>query len=122
MKLHVYFCGFLMLVAVLPVRGGERITMTITPAVALAPADLLVRTTIEANASNRGIRIVAESPSFYRSSEVAIDGERGHRTEVFEFRHVPGGWYDVRATLLGSHGEELAYVRQQVDVVSGGGE
>ena len=122
MKLHMCFCGFLMLVAVLPVRGGERITMNVTPSVALAPADLLVRTIIEANASNRGLRIVAESANFYRSSEIAIDGERGHRTEAFEFRHVPGGWYDIRAALLGSHGEELAYVRQQVDVVSGGGE
>ena len=121
MKLHVSFCGFLIFVAVLPLRAGERITMTVTPVVALAPADLIVRTTIEANASNRGIRIVAESANFYRSSEIAIDGERGHRTEVFEFRHVPGGWYEVRATLLGARGEQLAYARRQVDVESRGG-
>ena len=53
--------------------------------------------------------------------EIAVDGERGHRSESFEFRNVPGGWYEIRAALVGADGEELAVAKQLVDVETGDG-
>jgi hypothetical protein len=120
MKVRVTLCGFFILAAVLTLGAGERITMRVSPRVSLAPADLVVRTTIEANESNRAIEIVAESRDFYRSSQISIDGERAPRTEVFEFRNMPGGWYEVRATLLDASGHALAHARQKVDVAWSG--
>ena len=106
----------------LPVGAGEteRMTVRVSPAVAFAPANLVVRATIPANESNRAIEIVAESESFYRSSEIQLEGDQAPRTSMFEFRSLPPGSYEVRATLRGSRGEDRATVRQQINVIASG--
>jgi hypothetical protein len=104
----------------LPVGACERMTMKVSPAVAFAPANLVVRTTIEADAGNRAIEIVAESPDFYRSSEMQLEGDKAARTTMFEFRSLPPGTYEVRAKLLGADGQTRAAVRQQVNVIATG--
>ena len=62
--------------ATLPLGAGERMTMKVSPAVAFAPANLIVRATVDADADNRAIEIVAESTDFYRSSEIQLDGDQ----------------------------------------------
>ena len=39
---------------------------------------------------------------------------------MFEFRSLPPGTYEVRATLLGAGGQTRGIVRQQVNVISSG--
>lgn len=102
------------------VGANERLAVRVSPAVAFAPANLVVRTTIEADPANRSIEIVAESPNFYRSSEMPLDGEHAPRTTQFEFRSLPSGMYKVRAVLKGQGGGELAFVERQVNVVESG--
>ena len=118
MKVRGWLCGILVLFTFSPAtRAGERLTMRVTPSVAIAPADLIVRTMIEANAGNRSIEIIAESPDFYRSSEQPVDGDRAPRTTQFEFRGLPGGQYMVSAVLKGANDSQLARTRQEVNVV-----
>ena len=100
--------------------ANERISMRVSPTVSFAPANLSVQTTVAADNSNRAIEIVAESPEFYRSSEMPLDGDRAPRTTRFEFKSLPGGNYDVRAVLKGVGGEELASVLSHVNVVETG--
>jgi hypothetical protein len=121
MKLRACFFGILMAATTLPVGAGERITLKVSPAVAFAPANLVVRATVEADADNRGIEIVAESPDFYRSSEIQLEGDKAARTTTFEFRSLPPGTYEVRARLYGTTGQARATVRQQVNVIASGG-
>jgi len=109
-----------MLTTTLPIGAGERITMKVSPAVAFAPANLVVRAMIEADAENRAVQIVAESPDFYRSSEVYLEGDKAARTSMIEFRNLPSGTYEVRALLLGVGGRQRAFARQQVNVISSG--
>jgi hypothetical protein len=120
MTLKATLIGILLVSSALPVRAKERMTLRVSPAVAFAPANLIVRTMIEADAQNRGIEIVAESSEFYRSSEMQLDGEHAPRTTTFEFRSLPPGDYEVKATLLASNGSPLATVRQQVNVIATG--
>ena len=120
MMLRACFLGIMMAAATLPVGAGERMTMKVSPAIAFAPANLVVRTTIEADAGNRAIEIVAESPDFYRSSEIQLEGDKAARTTTFEFRSLPSGTYEVRAKLLGADGQARAAVRQQVNVIASG--
>ena len=120
MTLKATLIGILLVTSCLPLRAKERMTLRVSPAVAFAPANLIVRTMIEADAQNRGIEIVAESTEFYRSSEIQLDGEHAPRTTTFEFRSLPPGDYEVKATLLGSDGSALATVRQQVNVIPTG--
>jgi hypothetical protein len=88
--------------------------------VAFAPANLVVRATIEANAENRAVEIIAESADFYRSSQIQLEGNKAPRTNQFEFRSLPPGTYEVRALLIGTDGQARAHARQQVSVIANG--
>jgi hypothetical protein len=108
------------LIATLPLGAGERMTMKVSPAVAFAPANLIVRAMIVADADNRAIEIIAESQDFYRSSMLQLDGDKAARTTNFEFRNLPPGTYEVRGNLVGARGEQRAMVRQQINVMASG--
>jgi hypothetical protein len=93
--------GILLVAVTHPAGAGERMIMKVTPAVAFAPANLVVRAVVEADADNRAIAVVAESEDFYRSSEIQLDGDHAPRTNTFEFRSLPPGNYSVKAMLMG---------------------
>ena len=116
---RVLGCGLALLMAA-PLGARERLTIKVSPTVSMAPANLIVRTIVEADSENRAIEIVAESEDFYRSSEVQLDGDRAPRTTTFEFRSLPGGTYYVTATLLGASRRPLTHAKQQVNVIASG--
>ena len=120
MKLRPTVFGILMLCATLPMSAGERIAVKVSPAVAFAPANLVVRTMIEADQDNRAVEIIAESADFYRSSQIQLEGDKAPRTTSFEFRSLPPGTYDVRALLIGADGEQRAFARQTINVIASG--
>ena len=120
MKLRATLFGILMLITTLPMGAGERITVKVSPAVAFAPANLIVRTMIEADQDNRAVEIVAESADFYRSSQIQLEGDKAPRTTNFEFRSLPPGTYEVRALLIGTGGEQRAFARQTINVIASG--
>jgi hypothetical protein len=64
--------------------GGGPMRMQVSPSVSRAPALVTVRIIVEPAAENRLLQIVAESPDFYRSSQVEIDAQRPARLSVFE--------------------------------------
>src|ERR1700732_1524655 len=80
------------------------------PRVMLAPGHLVVETVVEPDSANRAIQVVAESPDWYRSSEVQLDGDTAPRRSTFEFDGLPTGTYQIHARLLGSDGQERALV------------
>lgn len=94
-----------------PVAAGERLAMRVSPSVALEPALLTIRTMIEADPDNRRLEIVAESAAFYRSSWVQLDGASAPRLNVFEFKNLPTGTYDVTSVLVGSAGQRAIVSR-----------
>jgi hypothetical protein len=103
-------------------REHDRLALRVSPAISFAPANLIVRATIPADPENRAVEITAESPEFFRSSEIQLDGDRAPRTSLFEFRSLPPGSYEVTATLRGSSGVERATVSQQVNVIATAGQ
>jgi hypothetical protein len=121
---RVVLVSLLTLTAALPLGAKEKerdpLSLRVSPAVAFAPANLIVRATVENNAANRSMEIVAESEDFYRSSEVQLDGASAPRTTMFEFRSLPPGTYEVRAVLYSASGDPRAEVRQQINVIASG--
>jgi hypothetical protein len=119
---RVVLISLLTLTAALPLGAKEKekdpLSLRVSPAVAFAPANLIVRATVENNAANRSMEIVAESEDFYRSSEIQLDGQSAPRTTMFEFRSLPPGTYEVRATLYGISGDQRAEVRQEINVIA----
>jgi hypothetical protein len=111
-----WLCGLLLL-ATTAVGAGERLAISVRPAVAFAPANLIVRAMVEASKDNRAIEIVAESDNFYRSSEVTLDGAEAPRITSLELRSLPPGTYEISVTLMGANSQPRAFVRDQVSVI-----
>ena len=110
----------LLVAAVSQLVAIERLKLKVSPSVAFAPANLIVRASIEPDAENRAVEVEAESSAFYRSSEIDLDGDRAPRTNTFELRDLPPGTYEVRATLMGPGEAIRAAAHQEVDVMGNG--
>jgi len=85
--------------------------MQLSPSVARAPALLTIRVIVESAADNRRLQVVAESPEFYRSSEIQLDGANSTPLQVFEFRNLPTGLYQVTGVLVGVNGPRASVSR-----------
>ena len=94
MRVAGVLCGLLLVTSGLNVGTVEKIRMKATPVVSFAPARLTVRTTVEPDADNRAIEIVIDSPAFYRSSWIQLNGNEAPRTSIVEFPDVPRGASD----------------------------
>ena len=53
---------------------------------------------------NRVLRVVIDSPDFFRSSDVQLEGELAARNHSFSWKSLPPGSYDLIVTVLGSDG------------------
>jgi hypothetical protein len=95
----------------------ERLQLQVTPAVSMAPASVLVRAIIERDATNRQLEIVADSESFYRRTVVDLDGEQAPKVNELRMVDVPGGEYEITATLYDEHGERIN-ARRSIMVMS----
>ena len=115
MTVRAWVCGLTVMTTTI-VGANERLSMQVSPAVAFAPANLMIRTRVEPDASNRAIETVADSEGFYRSSTMQLEGDLAPRTATFEFRSVPEGEYEVTAVLIGIEGQRRALARAQVIV------
>jgi hypothetical protein len=110
------------LFAVAPLGSTESVKISVSPAQSIGPANLHIRVTVEPNAMNRALGVAAESEDYVRSSEVALEGDRGPRTVIFEFRSVPSGHYEIRGGVGDASGHEVATTRQNAFVWSSGSE
>ena len=84
--------------------GPQKLTLRVSPAIAMAPAFLTIRTTVESDADNRSLEIVVDSANFQRTSQIPLDGLNAPRLNVIELRDIPTGLYEVKAVLVGAHG------------------
>lgn len=105
------FLGACALLGAAPLNGGELLGVKVSPAVAIAPASLSVRVTLEPHDANRSLEMIVESSDFYRSSWRQLDGTKAPRVSVFEFSHLPAGAYEVTGILGGPGGRRAAASR-----------
>ena len=108
------------LVARTVVGAKEPLSIRVSPEISIAPANLVIRTSVEPDANNRAMEVVADSDGFYRSSAVQLEGDRAPKTTTFEFRSLPPGEYEVTAVLIGADGQRRALARAHVNVVESG--
>jgi hypothetical protein len=86
--------------------SSDAVSVSVSPTVAREPARITVRVSIEPNPDNRGLEVVAESATFFRSSYLQLEGDRAARTNVFQYRDLPAGDYNVRVVVLDADGSE----------------
>jgi hypothetical protein len=102
-------------------HANEKLTLRVTPNVSSAPSTVLVRAYVTRNAQNRLLQIEADSGSFYRSSQVQLDGDKAPTLNEFRLNSLPSGEYVVTAMLKDSLGEETI-VRRTALVIGRFGE
>jgi hypothetical protein len=110
----------LLVAGVVFAADGEPVSMTAFPHIAVAPADVVVKATVATSEQNRAIEVVLDSPDYYRSSRVDLEGNRAPRTTIFELRSVPSGRYVITTRVLGAGGQVLSSARQTYRVLAPG--
>jgi hypothetical protein len=98
----------------------EPLSIRVSPAFSFAPANLVIRTSVEPDAENRSMEVIADSVEFYRSSTITLEGDRAPKTMMVEFRTVPSGDYKVTATLIGADGHRRAIAQAHINVLESG--
>jgi len=99
--------------------AAERLQLLLSPSISMAPAYVMVRAIVEHDADNRAIEIVADSESFYRRSVVELDGDRAPKVNDLMLKGIPGGTYEVSATLYDSQGARTVVRRTLLVTASG---
>ena len=92
-------------------NAGGKLGLKVTPAIGMAPAYVVATVTVERDAENRQLEVAAESETFFRSSVIALDGDKAPRTSQITWRDMPGGEYAVVAVLYGSGGQRAIVQR-----------
>jgi hypothetical protein len=90
------------------IAASDAVSVRVSPAVAHAPARIIVRVSVEPDADNRALEVITESENFFRSSYRQLEGERSARTSVFEYHGLPAGDYEVRVVLIAADGSPEA--------------
>jgi hypothetical protein len=101
--------------------ASEKLSLRVTPNVSSAPSTVMVRAYVTPNAENRWLRNDADSGSFYRSSEIQLEGDKAPMLTEFRLNSLPSGEYTVAAMLIDSKGTETV-VRRTAIVLSRFGE
>jgi hypothetical protein len=107
----------LALLAMSPPGAAKRLTVRVSPRVAFAPASLVIDAVAERDAANRALQIEVDSSEYHRSSLIQLDGDDAARTNTVRYDAVPGGVYEVRATLFGSDGQQRAATIEQISIL-----
>ena len=103
------------------VNADEKLTLQVTPNVSSAPSTVVVRARVAKNAQNRVLQIGADSGTFYRSSEIQLDGESAPLVTEIRLKNLPSGEYTVVPVLQDQTGRKTV-VRQTAVVLSALGE
>ena len=109
----------MVLLGAAPWSAGESLLrIEVTPTVSQAPAQVHIRAHVTPSSANRGLRIVADSGDFFRSSYVALDGAGAALITEANFKNLPGGEYEVTVSLVDAEGHTTSIDRRFVMVTS----
>ena len=103
-------CAVLLLGAA-TLNGAAALKLEVSPSMSRAPAVLNVRVMVAPAAGNRALHVVAESATYYRASAVELDGSAADAVNVFEFRDLPAGLYQITGTLVDGRGPRATVSR-----------
>ena len=97
-----------------------RLRIEVSPRISQAPAQVRIRAIVTPSAENRGLRVVADSGEFFRSSYLPLEGADAAPITDTSFKNLPGGVYEVSVTLVDSQGHATNVDRRTITVTSGG--
>jgi hypothetical protein len=93
---------------VVGMSGSPDVRVKVTPRIAHEPAFVRVLVTVERHAENRALVLLIDGDTYRRSSSRQLDGEYDARMHTFEFERLPGGRFDVIASVRRISGTKRA--------------
>jgi hypothetical protein len=97
-----------------------RLRIEVSPRISQAPAQVRIRAIVTPSTENRGLRVVADSGEFFRSSYLPLEGADAAPVTDTSFKNLPGGEYEVTVTLVDSQGHATNVDRRTIMVTSVG--
>jgi hypothetical protein len=94
------------------------LTMRVTPRLAWIGSAVRALVRISPDDRNRLLRITVDSPDYYRSTDVMLDGAEARRSHLLLLTSLPAGSYAIQAVVYGSSGER-GRIEQKFDVIPG---
>jgi len=116
MKKVLLICGLLAMVT-RPAGAGDQLKLAVSPAHSFAPALLRIQVRVAPSVENRSLEIIADSETFYRSSEIQLEGDRSPATFNLEIKAVPEGNYRVVGILRDGLGHQRSMTYHDVTVL-----
>jgi len=88
-------------------KPGDDLTLRMTPRFVSAPGYLRSLIRVLPNADNRLMRVEIDSDSYYRSSDIQLDGASAPMSHFMDWKEVPAGKYDLTVTIIGQSGPRV---------------
>lgn len=98
--------------------ADEAISITVRPAVTSFRGSAQLKVLVSRNDRNRMLVWEVDGPNFYRSSSITLNGASAARSYFFMVKDLPGGEFDVRATVK-RNDSSAAMDRSTIKVVGG---
>jgi hypothetical protein len=83
----------------LHLNADEAISITVRPSVTSFRGNAQLKVLVSRNEQNRTLVWEVDGPNYYRSSSIPLDGAAAARSYFFVVKDLPGGEFDVRATV-----------------------
>ncbi len=95
---------------------GSPLTLRVTPRLAWIGSAVQALVRITPDDRNRRLRITVDSPDYYRSSDVTLDGAEARQSHLLLLTSLPAGSYAIQAVVYGPS-EERGRIEQKFDVL-----
>jgi hypothetical protein len=86
------------------VKPAEDLSLRLTPRFVSAPGYVRSLIRVAPHADNRLLRITIDSDSYYRSSDIELDGDAAAESHFIDWKSLPAGKYQFTVTVMGSTG------------------
>ena len=98
--------------------ADEAISITVRPAVTSFRGSAHLRVLVARDEKNRMLVWEVDGPNYYRSSSMTLEGAAAARSYFFVLKDLPGGEFDVRATVK-RNDNSAAMDRSTIKVMGG---
>jgi hypothetical protein len=104
----------------LHLSADEAISITVRPAVTSFRGSAQLKVLVARDEKNRSLVWEVDGPNYYRSSSIDLDGAASARSYFFVVKDLPGGEFDVRATVKRNDSSTVVD-RSTIKVIGGPG-
>ena len=96
--------------------SNSAVTARVTPPFSFSPSQVRALVQVPRHPDNRRLRIRIDSGSYYRSSDIQLDGDAAPKSHLLVWKSLPPGNYCFEAILSGSIAPR-AYLRREFVVL-----